>query len=64
MWSDDYDDSAELASAVKTLFRRYSGTVNSQRIITSKVDLAFDQFEQNLKLYRHVVDVRITHEGD
>jgi len=64
IWSYSYDDTAAVKSALMSLFNYYSGTVNSQVIHETKVDLVFDTFEQNIKAHRAVVDVRVMHEGD
>ena len=64
VWSYTYLLTAQVKAALMALFNFYSGTVNSQVIISTKVDLTFDTFEQNIKAHRTVIDVRVTHEGD
>jgi hypothetical protein len=64
IWSFSYDDTAAIKSALTSLFNYFSGTANFQNIQETRVDLAFDIFEQNIKAHRAVVDVRITHDGD
>jgi hypothetical protein len=64
VWSYEYLDTAEIKSEIMRLFNHYDAVVDGQRIIHAKVDLAFDTFEQNVKMHRAVVDLRIIHEDD
>ena len=63
VWTYEYLDTQEIASALESLFWRYDGTSYSAYIHDIKVDLTFDTFEQNIKAHRAVVDLRVTHEG-
>ena len=63
VWSYSYLVTANVKAALMTLFNHYGGTVNSQVVISTRVDLTFDTFEQNIKAHRAVVDVKVTHEG-
>jgi len=64
IWTDTYMESATIKQALMELFYYMTEVVDGQQIITSKVDLNFDTFEQNVKMHRSVVDIRITHEGE
>ena len=62
-WAYDYDTTQDIKSVMNTLFDGYRGVINGQRIISTKIDLEFDQFEDDTGLYRYVCDVSVTHEG-
>jgi hypothetical protein len=62
-WAYTYDETQDMKLALHSLFRDYSGTVNSQRILSTNIDLTFAQFEPDTGLYRYTMDVSVTHEG-
>jgi len=64
IWGTTYNQVNTLKKEVMRVWNRHSSTTYGQRIIDSWTDLTFDQFEQNLKIWRAVVDIRVTHEGD
>lgn len=63
IWAETYLGAAAIKAVLMTLFNFFSGTVNSQKIISTKVDLNFDVYEAATKLNRAIVDVRVRHEG-
>ena len=63
VWSWTYLETEAVKATLMSLFNFYSGTVDGQVVIDTRVDLAFDTYEQNIKAHRAVVDVRVTHEG-
>lgn len=63
IWTTTYLSCKSLKDALVKLFNRYSGTVGGSVILDILPDLTFDTFDDDLKLYRQVVDFRVTHEG-
>jgi hypothetical protein len=62
-WALSYDETQDMKDALVDRFNRYSGTVNGQIIYDTKIDLTFDLYEDESMLYRHIVDVSMTHKG-
>lgn len=62
-WAETYDETQDMKLALASLFRNYVGTVNSQKILATNIDLTFSQFEPDTGLYRFTMDVSVTHEG-
>jgi len=63
IWSESYNTTNAVKDALFDQFNQYSGTVSGQVIMDTLVDLNFDTFEKDTKLYRSVVDIRVRHSG-
>ena len=64
VWSYNYETTGNVAGELLRLFHFLGGTINGQEILSAKVDLVFDTFEQNIKAHRKVIDIRIVHKDD
>jgi hypothetical protein len=62
-WAYNYSETQAVKAVFDTLFDGYAGTVDGVKIITTNIDLEFDQWESDTKLYRYVCDIAVEHEG-
>ena len=60
-WSYEYDETRDMKSVLVSFFDGYQNP--SQGILTTKIDLAFDQQEPETTLLRLVINISTTHEG-
>ena len=63
IYGHQYAHTQALRTAIIDLFTGYRGAVSGKTILSSKVDLTFDVYENDSMLYRHVVDFSIQHVG-
>lgn len=63
VWAETYAEAQALSAELVDTFNRYSGTVSSQEIIDTRIDLMFDLFEDDTKLYRVTIDTSVSHIG-
>lgn len=63
VWAETYAEAQTIFGHLVDLFNRYDGTVSGQVLIDTKIDLVFDVYENETKLYRVTVDTAVNHVG-
>ena len=63
IWATTYAQIKTLKDALIKLINRYRGVVSSVTIVDIVIDLTFDTYDSDLKIYRQSVDARVAHVG-
>jgi hypothetical protein len=63
VYSDRKSMTLTVHEAMVALLHRYSGTHNSQDIVSILMDFGMDTFEPETKMYRQIADWKVTTKG-